>query len=160
MAIDIDTILDNQTLKEVDLEPFVVVEKSTPIIETIEKMKTNNQPKVSPAVIVENDKPVGMLTQRNTMHRLALTGVDLNSPIETAMSPNPRTLTLKSSLRDAIELMNTEFQRTVPIVDSEGKIAGVATARVLISHISAHFPTEVYNLPPDPNQAITTTDGA
>ncbi|MBF0286566.1 MAG: CBS domain-containing protein [SAR324 cluster bacterium] len=160
MAIDIETILDNQTLKEVDLEPFVAVEKSTPIIDTIEKMKTNNPPKVSPAVIVDGGKPVGMLTQRNAMHRLALTGVNLNSPIETAMSTNPRSLTLGATLREAIELMNSEFQRTVPIVDGEGKIAAVATARVLISHISAHFPTEVYNHPPDPNQAITTAEGA
>jgi len=48
----------------------------------------------------------------------------------------------------------------VRIVDENGKIVGVATTRALINHIAAHFPTAVYNLPPDPHRVSSAPDGA
>ena len=155
---DIETILKKQILHQVELEPCILVEKTTSILETVQKMR--NTPKIHAAIIVENEKPIGMLTQRNIMHQLALAEVDLNAGIETVMHPHPPTLTLNSTLRETVDWLNRESLLNLPIVNEHGKIVGVATARALINHVAAHFPATVYNLPPDPHQISSAPDGA
>lgn len=158
MTTGIENILQEQILQQMELEPCISVSQSTSILETVQKMR--NTPKIHAAIVVENEKPIGMLTQRNIMHQLALSDIDLNAAIETVMVPHPKTLTLQSTLRDTIDLLNKESLLTLPIVNDEGKIVGVATARALINHVTAHFPTAVYNLPPDPRQVSSAPDGA
>ena len=158
MTTDIENILQTQQLQQVDLDSHVVVEKSTSILETIEKMREG--PSIQTTIVVEEGKPVGILTQRIAMHKLALSEVDLNNAVETIMVPNPKTLMLTSTLRETIDYLNLENRRALPIVDKEGKILGVATVRALIGHIAAYFPAAVYNLPPDPRQVSSSPDGA
>lgn len=158
MTADIESILHKQQLKQVELEPCVSVNKSTSILTTVQKIRS--MPNIDAAIVVEDNIPIGILTQRNIMHRLALSDIDLNSAVETVMTPNPKTLTLNSTLRETLDLLNMELLRTLPIVNEKGKIVGVATARALIGHIAAYFPTAVFNLPPDPHQVSTAPDGA
>ncbi len=158
MTADIESILQKQQLQQIELEPYASVNKATSILATIEEMR--NTPNIHAAIIVEDEKPIGILTKRNIMHRVALSQIDLNSAVETIMTPNPKTLTLHSTLRETLDLLNVELRRTLPIVDEKGNIVGAATARALINHIAAHFPTAIYNLPPDPHQVSSAPDGA
>lgn len=155
---DIENILKKQFLHQVELEPCILVERNTSILETVQKMR--NTPKIHAAIVIEAEKPIGMLTQRNIMHQLTLSGMDLNESIESVMTPHPKTLTLQSTLRETVDLLNRESLLTLPIVNADGKIVGVATARALIHHITAHFPATVYNLPPDPHRVSSSPDGA
>jgi predicted transcriptional regulator len=158
MTVDIENILQTQQLRQVELDSHVVVEKSTSILQTIEKMREGSG--IQTTIVVEGGKPVGILNQHITMLKLALSDVDLNNAVETIMAPHPQTLMLTTTLRETIDLLRMENRRALPIVDEEGKILGVATVRALISHIAAYFPAAVYNLPPHPRQVSSTPDGA
>ncbi|MBF0279027.1 MAG: CBS domain-containing protein [SAR324 cluster bacterium] len=158
MNADIENVLRNQDLKELELEPFVSVIKSTSIRDTIQKMR--NLSNIHAVIVVEDDKPIGVFSRVNMMHRLALSDIDLNSAIETVMLATSKSVTLSFSLMEAASILKNELLRTLPIVDEAGKVIGVVTARSLIRHIAAHFPTAVYNLPPDPHRVSSFPDGA
>ncbi len=158
MTTDIKNILQSQQLRHIELDSCVIVEKSTSISQTIEKMREG--PGIQTTIVVERGKPIGILTQRVAMRNLALSDVDLNNAVETIMVPNPQTLMLKTTLQEAIDLLNKENRLALPIVDEDGKMVGVATIRALISHIATYFPAAIYNLPPDPHQVSSSPDGA
>lgn len=158
MASDIEAILQKDNLRQVELEPIVTVSKTATILETIQKIK--EEPEVKLAIVVENEKPIGVLTHRGVMLNVALSEKNLNAPIENAMTPISETLTLDSSLQKTLDVLNRKSRRTMPIVDAEGKVLGAITARALINHIVAYYPTTVYNLPPNPQQVSSAADGA
>ena len=135
----------------------VKVQRSESIRSTIQKI---NQHSVRAAVIVEKGKPIGSLTQRDILLKIALKKVDLDQPVETVMTPPPQeTLTLQSTLEEAIGLIMRHQRTDLPIVDKSGKTLNVMTSRALVNHIAAHFPKVVYNLPPNPKQTGHSLDG-
>ncbi len=156
MTLEIDTILQQQ-LCQVDLDPVISVERSTSIRNTLQKIQTNS---VTVAIVVEDECPIGMLTQRDIMLRIALAELDSSMSVETVMTDRPKTLKLESTLKTTVDLLTMEHRRSLPIVDDAGKIVGVATARAIVNHVAAHFPTAIYNLPPSPNQTSTSPEGA
>lgn len=158
MVESIEKVLKSEILRQIDLEQVVSVEKSTSIGATLDKMKSGL--KIKSAVVVDKAKPTGLLTVRNIMNRLALSDVSLNEPVEKIMTKNPETLTLESTLWESLGLLNQEVRRTLPIVDKDGKVVGVVTARALVNYVAAHFPMAIYNLPPDPQKVSQAPDGA
>ena len=60
---------------------------------------------------------VGVLTERDVFARIVGGTVDLNQPVESLMTTEPRTLDLDDTIRDAIVLMQTGRYRNVPLVD-------------------------------------------
>ena len=154
---NIKTLLQEETLQQVELEPVVKVQRSESIRSTIQKI---NQHLVRAAVIVEKGKPIGSLTQRDILLKIALKNVDLDQPVETVMIPPPQeALTLQSTLEEAIGLIMRHQRMNLPIVDQSGKTVNVTTSRALINHIAAHFPKVIYNLPPNPKQTSHSLDG-
>jgi signal-transduction protein with cAMP-binding, CBS, and nucleotidyltransferase domain len=57
-------------------------------------------------LVVDEDRHlIGVLTERDIFGRLIETGEDLSQPVETMMNAQPRRLSLDSTVRDAIALM-------------------------------------------------------
>ena len=68
------------------------------------------------------------------------------------MTADLKTLGRKEALGTAIHLMTGGGYRHLPLVDEDGRLAGVVSARDLILYLAELFPMEVYNLPPSPHQ--------
>lgn len=103
---------------------------------------------------------VGVLTERDIFGRLVGGDVvDLDQPVETVMTSDPRTLTLEQPVRAAIDLMKTGRYRNVPIVDDAGLLVGVVRPQDVLRYLAEAFPEELLNLPPRPHQQMEQPEG-
>ena len=103
---------------------------------------------------------VGVLTERDIFGRLVGGDVvDLDQPVETVMTTEPRTLTLEEPVRSAIDLMKTGRYRNVPIVDDDGLLVGVVRPQDVLRYLAEAFPEELLNLPPRPHQQMEQPEG-
>jgi CBS domain-containing protein len=102
----------------------------------------------------------GVLTERDIFGRLVGEDVDLNQPVESLMTTEPKTLDLDQTIGDAIVLMQTGRYRNVPVVDSSGHLVGVVRQVDIIKYLAESFPEELLNLPPRPHQRMKEPEGA
>ena len=78
-------------------------------------------------VVDADDKPIGAVTDRDIATRIVACGKDASSACACdAMTSPVTTIGADTSLHDATCVMEAEKIRRVIVVDSEGKLAGVA----------------------------------
>ncbi len=102
----------------------------------------------------------GVLTERDIFGRIVAGHVDLQQPVESLMTTEPRTLDLDQTIRDAVELMQTGRYRNIPLVDGAGRLVGVVRQNDIIKYLAESFPEELLNLPPRPHQRMKAPEGA
>lgn len=81
-------------------------------------------------VVVDDDRrPVGMVTRRDLLLR-----DDLTQPVSSVMSPRERLVVAPSGIDedDAARLLRDERIEKLPLVDDEGRLAGLITMRDLL----------------------------
>jgi len=102
----------------------------------------------------------GVLTERDVFGQIVGGTIDLREPVERLMTPEPHTLDLDDTIRDAIVLMRTGRYRNVPMVDDQGRLVGVVRQSDIIKYLAESFPEELLNLPPRPHQRMKEPEGA
>ena len=103
---------------------------------------------------------VGVLTERDVFARIVGGTIDLQQPVESLMTTDPKTLDLDDTIRDAIVLMQTGRYRNVPMVDADRQLVGVVRQSDIIKFLAESFPEELLNLPPRPHQRMKEPEGA
>ena len=103
---------------------------------------------------------VGVLTERDVFARIVGGTIDLQQPVESLMTTEPKTLDLDDTIRDAIVLMRTGRYRNVPLVDADRQLVGVVRQADIIKYLAESFPEELLNLPPRPHQRMKEPEGA
>lgn len=86
----------------------------------------------SVAIVDEANRPLGIFTQTDVIDRVALSSVDLATPIEQLMTAKPFTLDVKLTLADAATAMARRRFRHVLVVE-EGVLVGVISERDLFT---------------------------
>ena len=114
----------------------------------------------SVTVVDSTGRLAGVLTERDIFGRLIGTDADLSQPVETVMNTSPHTLRLESTVREAMELMQTGRYRNVPIIDEDGALVGIVREQDILKYLAEAFPEELLNLPPRPHQRMTESEGA
>ena len=102
----------------------------------------------------------GVLTERDVFARIVGGAIDLQQPVESLMTTDPKTLDLDDTIRDAIVLMQTGRYRNVPLVDDDRQLVGVVRQSDIIKYLAESFPEELLNLPPRPHQRMKEPEGA
>lgn len=125
------------------------------VIETVQRHHAG-------AVLVcDEQRPVGIMTERDVLMKVVARDVDYEEPVEKFMTPNPRTLTGDRTIGEAISLMNSEGFRNIPIVDAQtGEAKALFRIADVVHHLAESFPEHVLNLPPRPDQQMKTPEGA
>ncbi len=104
---------------------LVYTTPDTTVKDAVKQMVRRN---VGSILIVEDDKLVGIFTERDLMKLVAE-----DKPVYTAvgdvMTKNPKTLKPDDPLSKAALLMSEHGFRHVPIVDDEGKLLGIVSSR-------------------------------
>ena len=103
---------------------------------------------------------LGVLTERDVFARIVGGTIDLQQPVESLMTTDPKTLDLDDTIRDAIVLMRTGRYRNVPMVDANRRLVGVVRQSDIIKFLAESFPEELLNLPPRPHQRMKEPEGA
>ena len=96
----------------------------------IEASKLMEDMNVGSIVVVQNDRPVGIITDRDIVIRVVNKGLDAEKcPVAEIMSLDLVTLNQKTGLFDALEQIKESGGgvRRYPIVDENGSVKGIIT---------------------------------
>jgi CBS domain-containing protein len=79
-------------------------------------------------VVDDAQRPIGVVTDRDIAVRVVAQGRDSNSACAgDAMSSPVRTVKTDSSLKDAVCAMEADKVRRLPVVDDDGRLAGIVS---------------------------------
>jgi CBS domain-containing protein len=145
-----------QPLRLLALLPPVVVEEETPYADVLRRMREQGQGSV---IVCRSGTVTGVFTERDYLYKHCLEGVDGRTPIGKLMSTHPVTVTLDTTIGQAVEVMHDKRFRNLPIVDEKGRPQGLVTVGGIIRFLAENFPREVVNLPPT-SQVTDAQDGA
>ena len=116
----------------------VTVTRDVSIQEAAKVMKDNN---IGNIIVVEeeNDKifPVGILTDRDIVIKIAAEGADLNSiTAGDAMEENLLTLYSSQGIKEALLEMSKKGVRRAPVVDNNNELVGILAVDDLLVLLS------------------------
>jgi CBS domain-containing protein len=78
--------------------------------------------------IVQDDKLVGVITDRDITVRAIAQGFDPNTAqVKDFMTPSPITVEPDTNVEDAAEMMMMHQIRRLPVVDERGKLVGIVS---------------------------------
>lgn len=158
---DIAKNIKTEKVGQLPLNNPVFVSKDTALFAVLEKMRVA---KSGCALIREENRLIGIFTERDVLSRVIEAKLPLDTPIEKVITVNPETLPIDSTIEDAIRVMDKGGYRHIPImetkVDGDSEVTKILSVRDLIKYFGSYFADEVYNLPPDPHQVQREREGA
>lgn len=156
--MDFQLSLQAETIRSVYPESPVAVEPTTPASEVVHLMRAQ---KVGAVLVVENDRLVGVFTERDVL-RLLAERADLAVPISAVMSSDPKTINESDTVGEAIQRMSEGGYRHLPVVSASDPTTptGMVDVRGVMRYLVEHFPNSIYNLPPHAERATAEREGA
>jgi CBS domain-containing protein len=116
---------------------FVSVGPDDPVTAAVVGMQ---QKGTNCALVVDNDKLIGIFTERDFLRRIAAEKRDpARVVMRQVMTKDPETLRAHHSVTYAINRMAVRKFRNVPIVDRNGKPTSVLDVRLVMMHLIKVF---------------------
>jgi len=132
----------------------------TPAQTVAEAVELMRHKKVGCVLVCEQRQLLGLFTERDLLRRVLAPGKSLSTPITECMTAAPVVMKWKDPIGLAVRRMEEGGYRHLPVVDESGKAVGVLSVKRIVHYLVEHFPSTVYNLPPDPGQAQPQREGA
>ena len=115
-------------------KPVRKVSKDMTVRKAVKLMDENN---IGVLPVCEDDRPIGVLTERDILRRVLAKGIDMDKyTVEDIMTKNPVTIAHDASILEATRLMSENNFRRLLVVKG-GKLVGVVTAKDVIEVMSA-----------------------
>lgn len=111
-------------------------------------------------LICQEHRLVGIFTERDLLKRVLGPGKTLSFPLRDCMTPDPVVVRAKESVGTALRRMQEGGYRHLPVVDETGQPVGMLSVKHIVRYLVEHFPSTVYNLPPDPGGIQQEREGA
>ncbi|MEX0862597.1 CBS domain-containing protein [Nitrosopumilus sp.] len=92
---------------------------------------------VGAIVVLENNLPVGIVTDRDFAIKITAHSYPIDTPVRRIMSSPLISIDSNSNLWVASDLMSTRNVRKLPVID-DGKVVGILTSSDLVKHIADH----------------------
>jgi CBS domain-containing protein len=123
---------DHQKIRDVMTQNPRTIEPRTPIVEAARLMRDED---VGPAPIVEGERVVGILTDRDIVLRVIAEGKDPQSTTAGEVASKQLvTVDPEQTLEEAARLMSEHQIRRLPVCEEDGRLVGiVAQADVAIA---------------------------
>ena len=116
------------------------------------------------ALVIDGDDGaavvVGIFTERDFVNRVVAAGADVSMPVEAVMTRGPTVVRTGATVYSAVETMEAEGFRHLPVVNEAGQPVGVLSVKDVMRYLVEYFPARVYNLPPSPDQTQPAREGA
>jgi CBS domain-containing protein len=92
-----------------------------------EAAKIMSEKDIGGVLVIDENKPIGMLTERDIVRRVVAQGLNpLNTKVEEAMSTPLFFIDANAEVSEAARIMATENIRRLPVMDN-GKLVGILT---------------------------------
>lgn len=111
-------------------------------------------------LVCEGERLVGIFTENDLLRRVLAPRLPLTTPLAACMTPDPITVQPRDSISAAVRKMQKGGYRRLPVVDEAGCAVGILSVKQIVHYIVEHFPTTVYNVPPDPDRVQERPEGA
>ena len=146
----LESALAHTALSEVVSQPPLMVSAATTLADTIHLMQNERRACV---LVMENDRLVGIFTERDILMKIAGQPLDLvHTPVSASMTPDPFTLPDDANVAFALNKMVLEGFRHIPLVDDDGRPTSVVSMRNLIEYLGEIYSRELLTMPPEPRQ--------
>lgn len=157
----LETELRAEQVSHLDLSGFSTATAETPVRDVVSRMREEKHVVclITAGDQQENQKLVGIFTDRDLMLRVVEQPGMLDRPVKEVMTADPVTATAEMSAADALRLMQKGHFRNLPVLGSDGKILGDMTHQSILDYLAARYPIEVLNLPPDPERFPRKPEG-
>jgi CBS domain-containing protein len=143
-----------ETIKSLHPAAPLACKPSTTVLDAVHMM---NDRHVGCVCVVENDRLVGIFTERDVLRKVVEHALDTKrTPVSELMTKSPETLTVDDKIAFALNKMHVGGYRHIPIVDRAGKLTGIISIRDIAEFVCEMFPDGVLNVPPEPRLGIST----
>ena len=113
--------------KVIEQQEIIAVAPATSIIEAVRLMKERH---IGALMVVESDRLVGILSERDVVFRVVAEERDAKSTrVADVMTANPETIRPEKPFGHALHIMCEGGFRHVPVVDAQGRAVGMVSAR-------------------------------
>jgi len=92
---------------------------------------------VGSVVVLENNLPVGIVTDRDFAIKITAHSYPIDTPVRRIMSSPLISIDPNSDLWVASDLMSTRNVKKLPVIDDD-KVVGMLTSSDLVKHIADH----------------------
>jgi CBS domain-containing protein len=112
----------HKSIQEAMTSSPTTVEPTTTVQEAARTMKAED---VGSLPIVQGDKLVGVITDRDLTIRIIAEGKGFDTPVAEVASKDVATIDPQQSLEEAARLMASNQVRRLPVVEEDGKLVGI-----------------------------------
>lgn len=155
--MDLTKILKIDSVSCLNPPPPLCAQQKQTVAEALNAMRAAH---VGCVVVCDGDRMVGILTERDIVRRVLAARKPLSTRIDACMTPNPVGVRRKEPVIAAIKRMEEGGYRHLPVIDEADKLVGVLSVKRIVHYLVEHFPTTIYNLPPDPSAVQHEREGA
>ena len=117
------------TVADVMTKSVISVDASMTINETAKMME---DAKVGAVIVMEDNTPVGIVTDRDFAVKVAAHAYEISTPIKQIMSSPLLSINSDESVRNAADLMHEREVRKLPVI-SDDKVVGIITATDIVN---------------------------
>jgi CBS domain-containing protein len=112
----------HQSIREAMTPNPATIEPGTSAQDAARTMKTED---VGSLPIVEGDRLIGMVTDRDIAIRIVAEGKNADTPVEEIASKDVVTIDPQQMLEEAARLMAEHQVRRLPVTEEDGKLVGI-----------------------------------
>ena len=117
------------TIADVMTKSVISVDASMTVNEAAKMMEDS---KVGAVIVMENNTPVGIVTDRDFAVKIVAHAYQITTPVKQIMSSPLFSINSDESVRTAADLMHDRGIRKLPVIDNE-KVVGMITATDLVN---------------------------
>ena len=129
-----DPIQQKTLVKQIMNTSIVSVDSSITATNAAKMMEDTG---VGAVIVLENNLPVGIVTDRDFAIKITAHSYPIDTPIRRIMSSPLISIDSDSDLWVASDLMSTRNVKKLPVIDDD-KVVGILTSSDLVKHIADH----------------------
>ncbi len=156
-VMDLAKTLKIDSVSRLHATPPLCIAPEQSVAEAVQRMR---QERVGCVLVCVGEKIVGIFTERDLMRRVLAAGKPLTLAVSECMTANPVVVHRKEPIGAAVRRMEEGGYRHLPVVDEANHLVGVLSVKRIVHYLVEHFPTTIYNLPPQSDCVQQEREGA
>jgi CBS domain-containing protein len=115
------------SIRDILAEKGTIVRSVGPNVTVYDALGLMAEHGIGALLVLENDKPIGLFSERDYSRKVALRGLrSRETPVSAIMSSPVLTISPDASVQNGLSMMTEQYIRHLPVVDGSGVIGMVS----------------------------------